>query len=537
MNYDAFIVGFGPVGATLANLLLRHGLRVAVIEAEAQIYDKPRAITHDHEVMRVYQACGLAHLIEPFTAPHLGTHYLGIDGRIIKIFDPAPPPHPLAWTPTGTFVQPEVERLLRAAVTTDDNATVLLRHRAMDFAQNDDGVTLAALDLNTQEQRTLRASFLLACDGANSFVRKQLDIPIDDLAFDEWWMVVDAHIDADLELPPRSIQYCWPERPATYVKGPGNLRRWEIKLLPGEDPDAFGVEENVVKQIARFTDTTRLRIWRSAVYRFHALLAREWRRGRVFLLGDACHQTPPFLGQGLCAGIRDAANLSWKLASYLRHGAPDPLLDTYEVERKPHVRTLVATAKEFGKIIGELDHDAAGARDDLLRGQLERGEAQTIRQRFIPNLAHGVIDKAPDAIAAGALFVQPWVRPRLADSSQGSEKRLEDFLAPCFLIVVADIQSLTGMTQVSLAQWKRISAEMIAVGSQDSPRHATLPLNCRQFIEREGLFASWLASHGAMAAVVRPDRYVYGMAVDDDQLNRLVMDVSIIVLGECAGVG
>lgn len=133
MQHDALMVGSGPVGATLANLLVRQGLRIAVIEVEADIYDKPRAITHDHEVMRVYQACGLAHLIEPFTAPHLGTHYLGVDGRVIKKFDPAPAPYPLAWTPTGTFVQPEVERILRAGVSQSDLARVLLRHRAVEF--------------------------------------------------------------------------------------------------------------------------------------------------------------------------------------------------------------------------------------------------------------------------------------------------------------------------------------------------------------------------------------------------------------------
>jgi hypothetical protein len=146
------------------------------------------------------------------------------------------------------------------------------------------------------------------------------------------------------------------------------------------------------------------------VYRFHALLAQRWRRERVFLLGDACHQTPPFLGQGMCAGIRDAGNLAWKLAMVLRDGAPEALLDSYEQERKPHVRALVATAKRFGEIIGELDPEAARIRDETLRGQLERGEAETIRQRF-SDLAAG---SSTGPGARGSLSVQPRSRGRLA---------------------------------------------------------------------------------------------------------------------------
>src|SRR5262249_52098707 len=190
------------------------------------------------------------------------------------------------------------------------------------------------------------------------------------------------------------------------------LRRWEIKLMLGETPEAFGAPDNVARQLARFVDPDAIEIWRSAVYRFHALVAERWRSGRVFLAGDACHQTPPFMGQGMCAGIRDAASLAWRLALVLHAGAQDALLDSYEVERKPHVEALVGFAKKAGEVIGELDIAAAQARDALLRGQLERGEAETIRQRFIPDLAGGVIDTGP---AAGTLFVQP----RVGEAGEG----------------------------------------------------------------------------------------------------------------------
>ena len=194
MTYDALIIGFGPVGATLANLLVRRGLRIGVVETEREIYDKPRAITFDHEAMRVFQACGLADQIAEFTAPHPGTHYLGVDGRVIKKFESLPPPYPLAWPPTSTFVQPEIERLLREGVAGSAAADVFLGHRCVAFTQDDQGVTVTVRDVVQGSERVLRGRTLLGCDGANSFVRKHLNIALEDLGFDEWWMVVDAWI-------------------------------------------------------------------------------------------------------------------------------------------------------------------------------------------------------------------------------------------------------------------------------------------------------------------------------------------------------
>ena len=532
LPYDALIVGFGPVGATMANLLARRGLRVGVVESELEIYDKPRAITFDHEVMRVFQACRLAHRISEFTAPHPGAHYLGVDGRVIKKVESLPPPYPLAWPPTITFVQPEVERLLRQGVAGTTLVDVFLGHRGIGFTQDDRGVALTVRNLQQADERRLHARVLLACDGANSFVRKQLAIPLEDLGFDEWWMVVDTRIRHPAELPPRCIQYCWPSRPATFVPGPGTLRRWEIKLLPGERPEEFGHYDNVVRQLSRFADPSCLEIWRFAVYRFHALLARRWRHGRVFLLGDACHQTPPFLGQGMCAGIRDAANLAWKLEMVLRHNAQDALLDTYEAERRPHVRSLVATAKEFGQIIGELDPEAARIRDETLHGQLERGEAETIRQRFVPDLATGVVDRDPAARAAGSLFVQPNILRRSRQHPAGEQVLLDDLLRFHFLIATTTLEAQEWLTLESRALWRRLGGERIVIaGVEQSGRPGEASEDDIQIlVEADTLFATWMAQHRCAAVVVRPDRYVFGMASDADQLNRLVAAVSTHVL-------
>jgi len=520
--YDVLIVGYGPVGATLAALLARQGLSVAVIEQAAGVYDKPRAITLDHEVMRVFQACGVAHEIEPFTAPHPGTHYLGVDGQVIRIYDPQPPPHPLGWVPSGTFVQPEVEAVLRAGVARSGKADVFLSTQVTAFAPRADRVDVTLRGADGGAERTVAARYLVGCDGANSFVRRRLGIGHQDLAFDEWWMVVDVRLKQPVALPQKCIQYCWPARPSTFIVGPGDLRRWEIKLMLGETPEAFGAPDNVARQLARFVDPGAIEIWRSAVYRFHALVAERWRAGRVFLAGDACHQTPPFMGQGMCAGIRDAASLAWRLALVLRAGAGDALLDSYEVERKPHVEALVGFAKKAGEVIGELDLDKARARDATMRGLLERGEAETIRQRYIPNLTSGVLDAASGP-AAGTLFVQP----RVGETGDGA--LLDDVVESRFLLATTSEAAQSWFSATSVDVWRRIGGER-AVISQQSARGADRD-GIRCVREQGRLFADWMAQQDAAAVVVRPDRYVYGIARDATGLNRMVESLGRQIFG------
>lgn len=508
--YDVAIVGYGPVGATFANLLAKYGLTIAVIDQASGIYDKPRAITIDHEVLRVFQACGLDEAIEHHTSPHPGTHFLGVDGEIIKIFDPMPPPYPLGWTPTANFVQPEFETALRRKFAGYAKADVVLSAQAVGVTQDDETVTLTAKD-DAGTERVLRARYLVGCDGANSFIRKSLGIALDDLAFDEWWMVVDAFAHGDTERPKKCFQYCRPSRPGTFLPGPGVLRRWEIKLLPGEAPAAFGARENVLKVLAEFTDPARLEIWRTAVYRFHALLAKSWQSGRILLMGDAVHQTPPFLGQGLSAGIRDAVNLAWKLALVLRGDATPALLATYEQERKPHVDTLVATAKDFGKIIGELDPAAAAARDARLRAELQSGRAETNRQKIIPDLTGGLI--ASGSPAAGTLFPQPFIR------TDKEVLRLDDLMAGEFAIVAASADALKALTPSSRRTWTDLGGQFVII--QSAPR-AQVHGDMLVFDETERLFADWLDQYRINAAVIRPDRAVFGGARTADELNALI---------------
>lgn len=521
LTTDVLIVGYGPSGATLANLMGRRGHRVIVIDQAAAIYDKPRAITADQEALRIFQEIGLADEITASTSPHPGTNFVGLNGQVIKRFYPAPPPNPLAWDPSFMFVQPELEATLRRGLARWAQVTALTEHKYLDLQQDADGVTARVLRMRDGRELTIRANHVVAADGATSSLRKQLGSPIEDLAFDEWWIVVDAWIRGPVELPERCVQYCRPARPGTYIQGPGTLRRWEMKLMPGETPQDFQTHEAVWKVLGEFVDTQHLEHCRTAVYRFHALVVQEWRAGRVFLMGDAAHQMPPFLGQGLGAGVRDAYNLAWKLDAVIRGQAPDALLDTYCEERKRHVRTVVAHAKAFGLIIGELDVDRARERDAQLEAELLSGRAITVRQKFIPGLETGLLHRTEDnalAPGAGELCIQPWVRA----TPQAPWQRLDDVAGACFTLITTSPELLSALTPALRALWQRLGGRLVLLGSAP---HASTPPDICVLTEQDGLMQQWLQSLNAQAVIARPDHYVYGVAATPEALNQMIQEL------------
>jgi 3-(3-hydroxy-phenyl)propionate hydroxylase len=529
MNCDIAIIGYGPVGATAAALLGGQGLDVVVVERMAGVYDKPRAITADHEIMRVMQFAGIGKELGAHIRPHPGTQYLGVDGKPIKQTDVIPPPYPLGW-PTGIhFIQPEFETMLRNVVARHKNIDVLLSHEFTGFAERGDRITLEVRDLAEARTRSIDTRYLLACDGANSFVRKQLGIGYEDLAFDEWWVVVDAWQKRPTALPDLNTQYCWPSRPASAIVGPRNLRRWELKILPHEQPEEFQDKARVLEVLADFVDIDAIEVWRSAVYRFHALVAASWSHNRVFLLGDCAHQMPPFLGQGMCAGIRDAANLIWKLLLVEQAGVSPALLQTYQEERKIHVQNVVAQAKELGLIIGELDPDAAKTRDARLRVERAAGTGETLRHRLIPPLTQGLIDRddlGQPTTAAGSVFPQPQV-----ETPGGGTALMDDILPPAFPVVSRTMDAQAGLGERELALLRRIGAVRVVLRSPNDAGTAPTGQDVIALTAKDELFANWLAETGATAALVRPDRYVYGVAGTLAELARLVDNLSSAFFG------
>lgn len=443
-SYDVAVVGLGPTGATCAALLAGQGLKTLAIERERAVYDKPRAFALDHEVMRVFEDLGLAGAIAPHTAPFTPSEYYGVDGQLIKRLGALPPPWPLGWPPSMVFQQPAVESLIRRKA---EELAEVAHAELTGLAQTADEVRLELKD-----GRAFSARYVIGCDGASSTVRQLLRIEYDDLQFDEPWLVVDLIVSerARTKLPQVSIQYCEPERPSTYLIGVGNHRRWEIMLNLGESAD------DPWPLLARWITPGEATLWRAAAYRFHALVARQWRRGRVFLAGDAAHQQPPFTGQGMCQGIRDVANLSWKLHHVLSGKADASLLDSYETERSAHVRRLTSIIKEIGRVICERDPAAARERDRRLLAEAG-GQVLTVpRQELIPPLECGFLSRRPHP-ANGTLFPKD------------------------------------GGTGLRTVQARAAPTPMVA---------------------------EWFGRHRCAAAIVRPDHYVYGVADSEQALDR-----------------
>ena len=422
---DVIVVGLGPTGATLAALLAQHGLRVAAFDRLPDLYPLPRAIGLDHEALRIWQSLGLSEALAPHIAPYRPSEYLGVDGQRIKRLDMAPPPHRLGWAPNSVFDQPAVEGVLRAHLAAQPGVHLAVSHEVLALEEQD-GQVVATVRTERGVLQTWTADWAVACDGGASPTRKRLGIPLEDLAFDEPWLVVDALVHPDKldALPQTQVQYCEPARPSTFVVGPGRHRRWELMLLPGEPLHEHWPEEALWPMLARWIRPGEATLWRAAAYRFHGLVAQRWRAGRILLAGDAAHMTPPFMAQGMVQGLRDAANLAWKLARVLRQGAPEQLLDTYEAERKPHVTATTRTAIALGRVICERDPAAARARDERLRAEHGGTVPTTIRQSMLPDLDAGLI--AAGSPGAGSLFPQP----RVSVPEGGLDGWLDDLGGP-----------------------------------------------------------------------------------------------------------
>ncbi len=339
------VVGAGPVGLTLAALLGRRGWRVRVVERRASASRLPRAVHLDDQAARILDAAGVMADLAPRTEPMDAYEWQAADGRVLLRLQTDTPLGRSGWPASSMFAQPDLEDLLERRL--DQLATVRVER----------GRRVDTLD-------ELGEGWVVACDGARSTVRSLLGVEMEDDGFHFDWLIVDVVLDAERRWVPLNVQICDPARPTTAVSGGPGRRRWEFMCLPGEDVATLDTEESAWKLLAPWDlHAGNATLERHAVYRFEARLAKTWRVGKVLLAGDAAHQMPPFAGQGLCAGLRDAANLAWKLDLVLSGRAGQHILDSYGSERLAQVRVEIDFSVDLGRIICVLDPVEAATRD------------------------------------------------------------------------------------------------------------------------------------------------------------------------------
>jgi 2-polyprenyl-6-methoxyphenol hydroxylase-like FAD-dependent oxidoreductase len=515
IDVDVAIVGYGPVGQALAALLGRAGHEVVVFERFKDIYRLPRAVHLDHEIMRLLQSLGLAEALERELVPVREYEWFGADQELLLRFAVEAPARS-GWVSSYMFFQPDVEAALDRLGYTQPGVSVERGWVAEGLAECGTGAELTVRRVDdvtggpaiSREKRTVRAGWVVGADGANSFVREASGITRRDLGFQERWLVVDAepHDMRTVAHLPIASQLCDPRRPTTVVQSGPRHRRWEFMLLPDEDPADFEDPDRVWSLLEPWYRPTDGPLTRSTVYEFRSMLADYTRKGQVLLVGDAAHLTPPFLGQGLCSGLRDAANVAWKLDLVLRGLAPDHLLDTIDPERQPQNEAVIQLAIELGKALCQLDPQAASARDKILR---EAGPPPPLE---LAPLSGGLLHQRTDANAdplAGTLSLQGIV------ARAGRQGRFDDIVGRGFQLIVAhgDPIELVPNRQRAL-----IDTLDVTLASLD-------PTAPHGVTDIDGRLTTWLSEHGAHAVLVRPDFYVFGSASSPEDVPALLEDL------------
>ncbi|WP_051792645.1 bifunctional 3-(3-hydroxy-phenyl)propionate/3-hydroxycinnamic acid hydroxylase [Amycolatopsis jejuensis] len=500
-TYDVAIVGFGPVGQVLALLLGRLGHDVLVLERWPRPYAKPRAVHFDHEIGRIFQAAGIAADIVAITDPVPDFYEWRTSAGEALVRIDWSGTGPSGWPTANFFSQPDLERVLSERVELLSTVDVRRGHEVIALAQDEKGVELTTAGAAAER---FHARWVIGADGANSFVREQLATTVTDLGFFFDWLIVDTVPLDEREWSPMNWQLCDPVRPTTVVSGGPGRRRWEFIRLPGETIEELNTPETAWRLLEPWgRDPENTVLERHTVYTFQARWADQWRTGRVLLAGDAAHQMPPFAGQGMCSGLRDAINLAWKLDLVLRGKARPELLDTYTGERRTHVQHAISMSIALGEVICVLDKAKAAERDR----RMIAGGAQP--ERVLPPippavLGDGVLQLGPDGMRLPTVgHLTPQHRVRHGDASG----LLDDVTGFGFTILTDGLAP-----EDVLDQNRRLF--LADIGATVVPLTPDTDL--------DGAYLPHLREHGHLAAIIRPDFYLYGTAATTGDLAGLI---------------
>ncbi|HEU0071874.1 MAG TPA: bifunctional 3-(3-hydroxy-phenyl)propionate/3-hydroxycinnamic acid hydroxylase [Alphaproteobacteria bacterium] len=513
LSAPVLVVGAGPAGLTLANLLGRYGVETILIEQHQTTVQEPRAVSIDDESLRTMQAAGMIdEVAKDVILGGYGYHYFTRHGR--RFAQVLPTAADYGYPRRCPFQQPLFEATLREGLKRFPHVTALFGHKLTGFTQDESGVTASvARDDGTTLQ--IRAAYLAACDGGSSPIRKLLGIPLVGSSFEERWVVLDIVNRRD------SIQhthvYCSAARPAITLPGPHGTRRWEFRLRP-EETDAEALKSESIKaMLALYGGDTEAEIVRQIVYTFHARTAERWRNSRVFLAGDAAHLTPPFAGQGMNSGIRDAHNLSWKLAAVTQGVLAAPLLDSYETERRDHAWSLIMMAVRMGQVM----NPATRLREFLLVNAIRIANlVPSVRDYFMqmkfkpkPRFEKGFV--VPDGLPpkkslVGRMLPQPRVVAVDANAAGtgDAETLLDEITGPGFALLAYGADAVTALMAAEHPLWRRLDARRVALLPPDAKLPSPLPGGIFVALDRAGRFAKLFPSGQTRLLLLRPDRYV-----------------------------
>ncbi len=518
---DVVVVGNGPVGAALSVLLAQRGLRVTVLERRRRPYPLPRATSFDGETARLLAATGIGPDLGRITEPANGYQWRTAAGAALLDI-PFTTAGPYGWPDANTMHQPALEELI-AARAAALGVTVLRGHEVVGIADGEHRVEVtAATDDGTT--RALSARWVVGCDGANSFVRDHLDVPVTDLGFSYEWLLCDVELREPRAFTPTNVQICDPARPTTLVgSGPGR-RRWEFMRLPGERAAELSGDEAAWRLLAPFgvtPDTATL--LRSTTYIFQASWADQWRVGHVLLAGDAAHLMPPFAGQGMCSGIRDVVNLAWKLDLTLRGQAGPALLDSYARERRAQAKEAILASVQLGRLICVTDPEAAAERDATVLAN-RRGRAPSGPEPAKP-LPGGLLHRGAAATApAGAVVPQGRV------DRDGFGGLFDDVVGRGFVLLTTEDPRAV-LDEERLALLGDLAAHVVRLlppgaARKDAPAtvDAAAP-GVVEVVDTDDVYRPYLARFAATALLVRPDYHVFGAASGPDGIRELLDDL------------